>query len=135
MEAQCLQESSGNPFARHYDSLVDPDKHDAGDFEEWASYGLFQIEGITFRRMQNLAPGTVINYADILGRPLLNLSIALRILKENLSITGQNVERALAMYNGGPRGAADDGTGKLVDQAYPDVIRGRCEMVLRDRSS
>lgn len=132
LEAQCLQESSGNAAARHYDAPVDPDKHDSGDFEEWASYGLFQIEGITFRRMLHFAPGTTINFADVLGRPLFNLALALRILKENLSLTG-TVDGALAAYNGGPRGAQRGDDGKLVRQDYVDAVRSHCEAVLADR--
>lgn len=136
LEMQCLQESGGNPAARHYDAPPDKkfgDAHDAGDFEEWASFGLFQIEGRTFRQMYHFAPQVVINYADMLGRPLLNLAVALRIHKENLFTYAGSVERALAAYNGGPSGANDDGTGNLVRQDYVEAVRRHGAAVLADR--
>ena len=131
-EAQCLVESNGDPNARHYDGNRDPNHQDQQDSEEWASYGLFQIEGITARGLFGNAPGKY-DYS-FLYLPLLNIITALRVIAANLHQYQGDVPKTLAAYNGGGWGAKENAiTGKLNNQVYVDRVRSRCVLVQLDR--
>lgn len=129
LEAQCLQESSGDPKARHYDEKRDTGGFDSGDHEEWASFGLFQIEGSTAR---GLLPG--LTDFSVLYLPGLNIACAVRLLADNVSAYG-SVDRALAAYNGGAWGAKYDPHYKLNNQTYVDAVARRLPLVIADRNA
>jgi hypothetical protein len=128
---QVLQESGGIASARHYDASIDPNKYDDGMHEDYASYGLMQIEGFTIKNYLHLSRDTQVDYS-FLYYPVQNLSWGLRVLTENLTEYHEDVDRALAAYNGGSRGAEINpdapqqypgrSLGMLVDQTYVEAV-------------
>jgi hypothetical protein len=153
-EGLVLQESSGNPLARRYephqdranrrDAPSDPDTHDRddGELEDDASYGLCQVMGYNARALCGVRPGTPMRFG-FLFLPLINLSLGLRILLSELAAVrqeavnqrvapGQDVERALCRYNGGPTGD-DPVDGDLRLRAYVEHVVRRAAQVRADR--
>lgn len=153
-EGLVLQESSGNPRARRYEPHQDranrrdaasdgdtPDQDD-GPLEDDASYGLCQVMGYNARILCGVPPGTLMRF-DWLFLPLTNLALGLRVLFLELAAVrtevvgglidpGQDIERALARYNGGPTG--DDMTGgDFRLRAYVDKVALRAGQVRADR--
>lgn len=144
------------------DAPADPDVADMddGELEDDASYGLCQIMGYTARSLLGIDTcrmhgGRLVPTSPVQGgvwppmrfgwlfRPLTNLSLGIRLLHEELRVVkaevargiidpGQDIERALCRYNGGPTG--DDLTGgDLRLRAYVDRIAVRAAAVLADR--
>jgi hypothetical protein len=154
LEGLVLQESSGNPKARRYephqdragrrDAPTDADQadHDDGELEDDASYGLCQVMGYNARVLCGVPPGTPMRFG-FLFLPLINLSLGLRIVLAELRAVrdevaagktdpGQDVERALCRYNGGPTGD-DDAGGDFRLRAYVDKVALRAAQVRTDR--
>src|SRR5262245_7846063 len=116
LEALVMQESSGNPLARRYephhdvagrkDAASDGDKigQDDGLLEDDASYGLMQVLGSNVRRIIGAPPGTPLHF-DFLMRPLAGIAFGLRVLLDELRVSHNDVDQALARYNGGSTGA------------------------------
>jgi hypothetical protein len=112
LEGQVLQESSGNPRARRYEPALDrrPDGDtpgaDDGAFEDDASYGLLQVLGSNIRAQLGIAPGVRMSF-EFAYDPAEGLLRGIRHLQtECFRIAGTDVARALAIYNGGPRGTS-----------------------------
>ena len=144
LEAQIIQESSGNPAARRYEPALDtvPDgdalRVDDGLFEDDASWGLMQVLGWNLRAQLGIAPGTRMNFAFALD-PAFGLICGVRHLATEClkPVGGSDVPRALARYNGGPGGTsmvADPKTGGLVlrRQDYVDAVKRHIPAVLAD---
>ena len=143
LEAQILQESSGNPAARRYEPALDivPDadrpRVDDGTGEDDASWGLMQVLGWNVRAQVGVAPGTPMSFA-LMADPAAGLVFGLRhLVRECLVPVGQDVARALARYNGGPGGTSmvnDPKTGALVlrRQDYVDAVKRHIPAVLAD---
>lgn len=153
-EGLVLQESSGRPNARRYephqdranrrDAATDADTPDVddGQLEDDASYGLCQVMGYNARVLCGVPPGTPMRFG-FLFLPLTNLAMGLRILWGELRAVraevaagktdpGQDSERALARYNGGPTGDDLRG-GDFRLRAYVDKIAYRASLVRADR--
>ena len=135
LEAVCLTESSGNPRARHWDPEIDPNCVDDGDYEVHASYGLFQIEGLTALALVGVSRDTRMDFTW-LYRPLVNIALGTRVLVESLEAFGgadRSMAAALAAYNGGAWGARVSAAGRLNDQAYVDRVLINAARVAVDR--
>jgi len=153
LEGVILTESSGNAKARRYeahqdragrrDQAADADtpENDNGDMEDDASFGLMQVMGFNARVLCGVPPGTPMDFG-FLYLPLINISMGLRILLGELASVraevgagkidpGQDFERALCRYNGGPTG--DDLTGgdfrlrAYVDRVARNAARARAD--------
>jgi hypothetical protein len=142
LEAQAMQESSGNPQARRYERALDlaPDADtratDDHLAEDDASYGLMQILGSTYKGLIGI-PRALPAEFSILFNPMFNLCIACVLLQQILRGVEGSVPRALARYNGGGRGdlMLPEPGGKLVfrRQEYVDAVARRVGDVLLDR--
>jgi hypothetical protein len=147
LEGVMLTESSGNPQATRYEPHQDRpgrrDSHsdadapgvDDGMFEDDKSYGPFQVMGYNVKRLVGVPMSTRMNFSWVL-LPIANISLALRILLDELRATGGHVAAALARYNGGPTG--DDlreVNGEIVmrREEYVKKVRMNTEKVARDR--
>lgn len=120
LEAQLMQESSGNPLAFHRD--------DEGHF----SIGLGQIENSTYRDYHGSSSEywfTKPENMKILERPLLNILWTFIIHLDNQDFLEarhlNTVENLLSMYNGGPSRIGSD-------QAYIDKVKEWIPKVLGD---
>lgn len=145
LEAQTLQESSGNPKARRYepalDTIADGDvlRTDDGLFEDSASWGLLQILGSNARAQLGIAKGTRMSF-EFLTDPVLGLAFGSRhLVRECFSLHPGNVAAALAVFNAGPRGAdliPEPGgpVGPLVmrNEAYVAAVKRRIPAVLAE---
>jgi len=130
LEGLILQESAGDPKATRYephqdratrlDSPFDPDltDHDDGMREDDKSYGLMQIMGYNLRNLTGTPRGTSMDFQWAFD-PEINILIGTRLLRLELDATGQNVQVALARYNGGPSGNQKE---PLRTQPYVDRI-------------
>jgi len=146
LEGLVLTESSGNPEAVRYEPHQDrPDRtdratdadepgRDDGLLEDDRSYGLMQVMGSNVRRLCGIAPGVAVNFGFAL-RPLTNLSLGLRVLTAELAMTGGDVTRALARYNGGPTGDALDLAGHMRRVEYVDRVARNAAVAKADRDS
>jgi len=143
-EALVLGESGGDPkairYEAHQDRVADGDQpgQDDGTREDDKSYGLTQLMGYNARMLCGVPPRTRMDFS-FLFLPLANLAFGLRLLAEELAITGGDVARALARYNGGPSGTSlvpgPDGSLVLRRQEYVDRIAHHSRLVVRDRAS
>lgn len=129
LEAICLTESSGNPKAEHFD----PGHQNEGDDDDWTSYGLFQIEGVTARAYVEVGRDSEMGF-DWLFRPQLNTAVAVGLLSANLARYKNDVPKALAAYNGGSWGARLKKDGSLNNQAYVDRVETNVRLVAADRA-
>jgi soluble lytic murein transglycosylase-like protein len=143
LEAQILQESSGNPRARRYepalDKIADGDTPavDDGEFEDDASYGLLQVLGSNLRAQLGIAKGVRMSFAFAF-EPAFGLICGVRHLAyECLAPVDGDVARALARYNGGPGGTSlvtgPGGVGLVLRrQDYVDAVRRRIPAVVAE---
>jgi hypothetical protein len=153
-EGLVLQESGGKTMARRYErhhdranrrdapSDADLADRDDGDLEDDASYGLCQIMGFNARVLCGVPPGTPMRFGWLF-LPLINLSLGLRILNSELHAVrqeaaaqridpGQEIERALCRYNGGPTGDNLQG-GDFRLRAYVNRVAFRASQVKADQ--
>lgn len=153
-EGLVLGESAGDPMARRYElhqdrasrkdapSDADHSDRDDGLLEDDASYGLCQVMGYNARGLVGVNPGTPMTFGWLF-LPMINIAMGLRILSGELQEVGldiargkasqhQQVERALARYNGGSTG--DDPVGGDIRlRAYVDRVAAHATLVQRDR--
>jgi hypothetical protein len=131
-----MTESSGNPRAMRYephlDTAGDGDAPgiDDGTREDDRSYGLLQVLGSNIRSRWGVAPGVSMDFAAALD-PVRGLSEGIVHLRAELFATGDDVPRALARYNGGPRGELPltPGDTRMRCQGYVDKVRSWAEKV------
>lgn len=154
LEGLILTESAGNPKARRYEPHQDrPGRRDAasdadtpdvddGDMEDDCSYGLTQVMGSNVRVLCGVPPGTPMRFGWLF-LPLINIAMGLRILLGELQAVraevasgktppGQDIERALARYNGGPTGddivsGGDFRLRSYVDKVARNAMRARAD--------
>ena len=144
LEGQVLQESAGDPRARRYeghlDRVADGDAPGVDDaiWEDDASYGLLQVLGSNLRAMVGVPPGTRMSFEFAL-RPAAGLVFGIRHLcDECLQPVDGDVARALARYNGGPRGTSlvpgPGGRGLVLRrQDYVDAVAGWTRRVAEEQ--
>lgn len=122
-------------YEKHQDIAPDADRPgvDDGKYEEDASYGPMQVMGSNVRRLHELPLEARMNYA-LLNDWLLGCGYGMIILQQELRSTGGNVERALARYNGGPRGELPGPDGQMRRQVYVDAVFEKCRLVMLDRA-
>jgi hypothetical protein len=154
LEGLIVTESGCNPRARRYEphqdregrrdapSDADTAGSDDGEMEDDASYGLCQVMGTNVRVLCGVPPGTPMQFGWLF-LPLINIALGLRILLGELRAVraevergeidpGQDFERALCRYNGGPTG--DDlcgGDYRL--RAYVDKVARNAQAVRENK--
>ncbi len=150
LEGLVITESDCNPRAIRYepahdragrrDAPTDADTpgSDDGLMEDDKSYGLFQVMGENARVLCGVPPGTPMKF-DWLFLPLVNIAMGLRILLAEIQAVraevgrgeidpGQDFERALCRYNGGPTGDDLRG-GDFRLRAYVDKVARNAQRV------
>lgn len=167
VEAIIMTESSGNARARRYephqdratrrDAPADPDTADKddGEIEDDASYGLMQVMGYNLRaavggmRVKQiltpvgvkLAPDPAGVYAPMTFAwafdPDRNIGEGIKVIASELAAVGNDVERALARYNGGPTGddVAPEYGNDMRLRAYVDKVYAWAVKVQQDRTA
>lgn len=143
LEALVMAESSGNLRARRYephqdvagrsDAATDADAPgaDNGLREDDSSYGIFQVMGTNIRGLVGNTGRAPMDF-DFAYDLFANIYLGCAVLRRELKATGNNVERALARYNGGPSGDRLI-NGRMRRQDYVDVVARRLEQVTADR--
>ncbi len=155
LEGLILTESNGNPRAVRYepahdragrrDAPTDADTADQDDglMEDDKSYGLMQVMGENARILCGVPPGVPMDFGFLFD-PLTNISFGLRILCEELGAVrgevaahkidpGQDLERALCRYNGGPTGDDMQG-GDFRLRAYVDKVARNAGLARADKA-
>jgi hypothetical protein len=144
--------------ATRTDARAEPDECDVddGDLEDDASYGLMQVMGYNIRALVGVGTVKTINTprgprvvnASIAENgqwppmsfawaflPDTNITLGIRVLLPELKAVGNDVERALARYNGGPTG--DDVSPEYGNdmrlRKYVDKIVDNARKVAADR--
>jgi hypothetical protein len=129
LEALMLRESSHRVDARRYephlDRQADGDSagRDDGVREDDASYGPMQVLGLNVESVFKLQPPSATMDFAALNDWLIGCGFGMSVLKWSLRYTKGNIEAALAVYNGGPRG--DDrmtAAGEMRNQQYVDKV-------------
>lgn len=151
LEAQVLQESSGNPFAKRYEKALDARSVPQGDttgvddenFEDDSSFGLMQVLGKVFRARLGVPRLLRVDYS-ILYDPMVGLAIGCmelrdwrhRLAKSRPNLTAQELTCAsLACYNMGGAGADPVDGGRIRNEAYVTAVLSRLPAVRRSRES